>query len=227
MTPPTLEEQLAASIEWAKKRKAETQRQREEVITMRGKVEFETNIWETIALRYPDGVNAKNQYGDYVRFQTVDNRTLFIAPEGAAKIRALSLNPGQPIAIRKHEVKDGGQANVIWEVRKVGEQSNGTFAVKKETASVPPPAAPAATPAVTPAPQRQQNGTNSNGHCAQGPAAAPPKTKLEDALKTVVAACHSAREYAKSIGYEAMPPFTSEDIRTMANTLMIQQGGAR
>ena len=67
-----------------------------------------------------------------------------------------------------------------------------------------------------------------NGNGASGVAAAPAaersKTKLEDALKTVVAACHAAREYAKQIGYEGMPPFTSEDIRTMANTLMIQNG---
>jgi hypothetical protein len=66
-----------------------------------------------------------------------------------------------------------------------------------------------------------------NGTAA--PAAERSKTKLEDALKTVVAACHAAREYAKQISYEGMPPFTSEDIRTMANTLMIQNGngGAR
>ena len=71
---------------------------------------------------------------------------------------------------------------------------------------------------------------NGNGHgngtsgVAAAPAAERSKTKLEDALKTVVAACHAAREYAKQIGYEGMPPFTSEDIRTMANTLMIQNG---
>lgn len=47
-----------------------------------------------------------------------------------------------------------------------------------------------------------------------------PSTKLEDALKTVVAAVHACNEYAKAIGY-AMPQFTSEDLRTMANTLMI------
>ena len=47
-----------------------------------------------------------------------------------------------------------------------------------------------------------------------------PKTKLQDALMTVVAAVHATNEYAKGIGY-AMPQFTSEDLRTMANTIMI------
>jgi hypothetical protein len=71
------------------------------------------------------------------------------------------------------------------------------------------------------------NGAAANGHAA-GWAAAPlpeerPKTKLDDALKTVLSAVFSATQYAKEIGYQ-MPPFTSEDIRTMANTLMIQNG---
>jgi len=70
------------------------------------------------------------------------------------------------------------------------------------------------------------NGTNgNNGNSGHGNhnvvvADGRPSTKLEDALKTVVAAVHSTNEYAKSIGY-AMPQFTSEDLRTMANTLMI------
>ena len=126
----------------------------------------------------------------------------------------------------------------------VGEQPNGTFVVPNPQPNGPPvvgrvvpassqPGASAGTPApVTAAPvslpaQPPSTGngntpTGSNGHgnphlvVADGR----PKTKLEDALKTVVAAVHATNEYAKSIGY-AMPQFTSEDLRTMANTLMI------
>jgi hypothetical protein len=52
------------------------------------------------------------------------------------------------------------------------------------------------------------------------------RTRLEDALKTVIAAVHATHEHAKAIGY-AMPQLTSEDLRTMANTLIIdgQKGG--
>jgi hypothetical protein len=63
-------------------------------------------------------------------------------------------------------------------------------------------------------------GNNGHGNPHVVVAEGRPSTKLEDALKTVVAAVHSTTEYAKSIGY-AMPQFTSEDLRTMANTLMI------
>jgi hypothetical protein len=64
------------------------------------------------------------------------------------------------------------------------------------------------------------NGNNGHGNPHSVVTDGRPSTKLEDALKTVVAAVHSTNEYAKSIGY-AMPQFTSEDLRTMANTLMI------
>jgi hypothetical protein len=50
---------------------------------------------------------------------------------------------------------------------------------------------------------------------------AKPQTKLADALKTAVEAAHAAGEYAKTIGYAAMPQFTSEDLRCMANTILI------
>ena len=72
------------------------------------------------------------------------------------------------------------------------------------------------------------NGGNGNGHAASAPEpeGQRSRTRLEDALKTVIAAVHATHEYAKTIGY-AMPQFTSEDLRTMANTLIIdgQKGG--
>jgi len=64
------------------------------------------------------------------------------------------------------------------------------------------------------------NGNNGHGDPRVVVSDSRPKTRLEDALKTVVAAVHATNEYAKTIGY-AMPQFTSEDLRTMANTLMI------
>jgi hypothetical protein len=76
---------------------------------------------------------------------------------------------------------------------------------------------------------------SSNAHVAANGSGEHSKTKLEDALKTVIAAVYGAhvygaQEYAKQIGYAAMPQFSSEDIRTMANTLIIdsqRNGGYR
>lgn len=57
--------------------------------------------------------------------------------------------------------------------------------------------------------------------------AARPVTKLEDALKTAVAAAFAATEYAKSIGYAGMPAFSAEDISKLAMTSLIESGGRR
>jgi hypothetical protein len=73
----------------------------------------------------------------------------------------------------------------------------------------------------------KRNGSNGNGHTVPEPEPERrSRTRLEDALKTVIAAVHATQEYAKTLGY-AMPQFTSEDLRTMANTLIIdgQKGG--
>lgn len=93
------------------------------------------------------------------------------------------------------------------------------------------PPAPATAP-----PAAQPLGTGTNGPVAVAQRTQPvmmearSATKLEDALKTVVAAVFSAQEYAKQIGYAAMPQFSAEDIRIMANTLIIdgqRNGGSR
>ncbi len=91
------------------------------------------------------------------------------------------------------------------------------------------PAAPTEATAVTQPPVSNGNGS-SNVHPAANGTGERSKTKLEDALKTVIAAVYGAQEYAKQVGYTAMPQFTSEDIRTMANTLIIdsqRNGGCR
>jgi hypothetical protein len=168
------------------------------------------------------------------------------------QIRKKKIAAHIPVEVCRREMAQGnGRKGIHWTIDTVGfapgEQPDGTFAVEaaRNQEAVArsqnnganggkPPAPP------VPASSRPQDDdhnhsaptvgrallANGNGH-SNGTAAAASersKTKLEDALKTVVAACHAAREYAKQIGYEGMPPFTSEDIRTMANTLMIQNG---
>ena len=111
-----------------------------------------------------------------------------------------------------------------------GEQPDGTFVVP----SIGKPAAGGSQPPTAVSADFQtadignHGSTNgSNGHAAVAAVPAErPKSKLEDALKTVVAACHATREYAKQIGYE-MPVFNGDEIVRMVNTLMIQNGGAK
>lgn len=133
----------------------------------------------------------------------------------------------------------------------MGEQHDGTFAVPAappaENGRLSPPPAPSPLardlqasidrakgngvngshpPTPPPVPHNGNNGNNyiGNGNAAHVVpiAAERPKTKLEDALCTVAAALLAAERYAKAIGYEAWPKqFTSEDVRTFANTMLI------
>lgn len=96
----------------------------------------------------------------------------------------------------------------------------------KSGASGPPPAPAATAPATPPATppsqpaQPNRNATTANPHVTVTDGR--PKTRLADALMTVVQAVHEANEYAKTLGY-AMPQFNGDEICRMVNTLMIER----
>jgi hypothetical protein len=204
------------------------------------KIKFQTNIPVEAALKFGEGKLCDSQFGDpQYMFTTVDDRVFFVAEKVAQKIHGLRLKPEEPFEIIKAE-KDYGnnRKGIEWQVNRVGfvpgQQPDGTFAVP-----VAPAAAVSAAATVQAAASQQPrtpsngngskpNGSSGNGHAAPEPEPErqPSRTRLEDALKTVIAAVHATHEYAKTIGY-AMPQFTSEDLRTMANTLIIdgQKGG--
>jgi len=203
------------------------------------KIQFITNVPVELRLQSIEGEVTPSQFGG--------NQIKFTAHEGpfwvseavgsilADQIRKKHIQPHVPVEVARREIaQSNGRKGIQWTIDPVGfapgEQPDGTFAVP--TSPVPvnganghDPSAPQAAPKAQPSYPNNGNG-NANGHTngTAAPAGERSKAKLEDALKTVVAACHAAREYAKQIGYEGMPPFTSEDIRTMANTLMIQNG---
>ena len=204
------------------------------------KVKFQTNIPVEAALKFGEGKLCDSQFGDpQYMFTTVDDRVFFVAEKVAQKIHGLRLKPDEPFEIIKAE-KDYGnnRKGIEWQVNRVGfvpgEQPDGTFAVHvAPVAAVSPAATVQAAVSQQPRTTSNGNGSRPNGSNGNGHAAPEPepegqrsRTRLEDALKTVIAAVHATHEYAKTIGY-AMPQFTSEDLRTMANTLIIdgQKGG--
>jgi hypothetical protein len=196
---------------------------------MRETIEFDPNVPQRVALQYSTGRIVDGRNGQRVMFSLVDGRVMFLDLEVAEQVNQLRPKPGETLTVCKS--KSGRET--AWFVEREprsGEQGDGTFAVPAVKATAAVPAAAAANAASQPHHNNGSNGSipvNGNGnHAAPAPPTPPaPRTQLEDALRTVVFACHQARLYAKEIGYEAMPPFTSEDIRTMANTILIQRGG--
>lgn len=110
-------------------------------------------------------------------------------------------------------------------------QPHGEMRVPRENAAGSSNApAPAATrsPQQQPAPQSVPGlGDRKPPVAAAVPSqgSAPPRTQLEAALCTAVQACYAAQEYARSIGYAVT--FSSEDLRAMAITLVINKAQER
>ncbi len=167
---------------------------------------FETNVARELHLRFLEGKAVDSQYGGVQHLFTAEEGAFYVSDTVGnilvEQFRKLGVKVGEAVTICKREVANGGgRKSIQWQVERVGfapgEQPDGTFAVP----SVPEP--------------------------KPAQAIDRPKTKLEDALKTAVAAVYAAQEYARAIGFDEMPVFTSEDIRTMANTLVIQDAGGK
>jgi hypothetical protein len=217
-----------------------------------GKLVLEPNVPQLIALKYPTGKIVESRFGEekQVYFSLVDGRAAYFSLGLAQSINNLMLGTRERFNICKRWNGERQQAPRydVW-LTPEGEKERAAQEMQPPIVSQEPPSeleqqldaslaaiqarkrdaqsltsrTPVQAPPVQ-APQMQR--------VPQGPVAVPsqarPATKLEDALKTVVSAIFAAQEYAKQIGYTAMPQFSAEDIRTMANTLIIdgQRNGA-
>jgi hypothetical protein len=173
-------------------------------------IKFQTNVPLTVALKFAEGKPVQSQFNgeDQVLFTCTDGRRMYLSPYAAQKIEALNPRAGERITITKKEVVRGNRRGIEWEAARAAEREPAPLAADQQTPQQRIPAAAAETPAPT-------TGNNTTSVSAT--------TKLEWALKTVVHAAYQAEQYAQKIGYTSFPRFTSEDIRTMANTLLINQ----
>jgi hypothetical protein len=171
----------------------------------------------------------------------------------AQQVREKGIRAKDPVVVTKSQTPGDGKPVTRWLIDKtstsadssgarspIGRQPDGTFAVPKINPGAnqeqsdmarlvqaevdkrlgkwqpkpigsagmhePPPAA-----APVPASGSNPGRTDDGGH-------------LVAALKMAVTAAHQATLHAKAIGYQ-IPAFTGEDLRTMANTMVIQGGG--
>ncbi|MBN1460804.1 MAG: hypothetical protein JXA57_14825 [Armatimonadetes bacterium] len=103
--------------------------------------------------------------------------------------------------------RDGNRRGVEWKVRKIN---------------------PEESPAPTPRKHTEAGSTRSNQQVANRPQATTShsNTKLEDAVRTAIAAWHAGQQYAQQTGFQ-MAPITSEDIRALTITWFIQESRGR
>jgi len=181
-------------------------------------VEFDPNVIQRLALKYKTGRIVSGRNGNRVMFTTSENKVFFIDEDIAQRLYDLRVKTGEPFTVCLRQ----SNGETRWEVQKLGEQADGTFVVQAEMKRLDASLAAIKTQKAgagefaTAAPALPSTNLLDDACSNRTP------SKLQEALKTAVLAAQAAGEYAKSIGYAAMPQFSSEDLRTMANTLMIQ-----
>jgi len=205
---------------------------------------FQANIPEEVALKYDDGKAVQGRYGDQVLYTLTDDRVMYLPPIAAKRIKDLHINRNELMSISKQEVPRGQKSSIEWVIKRV-DPAPETAAVQPAAASNNQETSSLQQPNGTTEDNRLEhqlrasiamvregkNGTlPSEGH---GLALAPapqerPKTQLEHALITAIAAAAAAERYAAEIHFAVH--FEHEDIRAMAISTLIgmqQNGGQR
>jgi len=79
-------------------------------------VRFEANVPIEIALQGMDGVRVEGRYGDRVKYTLTDERTMYVDPLVAARIKELAIQPGELFQICKRQAKKGNRKTIYWVV---------------------------------------------------------------------------------------------------------------
>ena len=208
-------------------------------------VRFAANVPVEVALQCVDGVRVQGRYGDRIKYTLTDERTMYVAPIVAERIRELDIQPGEMFQVCKRLAKEGQRKIVRWAVGREGEhdtqleddlraslaianRSNGPCGPEADV-----PSFPRSSRCCEPAQRDRTNGaatedTTSNGSgkdaSTSGEAipeelVAKPDTQLAHALKTAIAAAADAETFAKTLNYSIR--FTTDDIRSMCITVLI------
>jgi len=190
-------------------------------------VRFAANVPIEIALQCVDGVRVEGRYGNRVRYTLTDDRTMYVAPFVAERIKELEIQPGEVFQVCKLQTKKGNSRTIHWAVERNGEEETQLERDLRESlARVNNPAIasrPALTPSEVTAPEADvppPSPFHELDHSTPDHSALrPPDTQLAHALKTAIAAAADAEKFAKTLDYNIR--FTTEDVRSMGITVLI------
>ena len=91
-------------------------------ISSRKMVRFAANVPIEIALQCVDGVRVEGRYGDRVKYTLTDDRTMYVAPFVAERIKELEIQPGEVFQVCKLQAKKGNSRTIHWAVERNGEE---------------------------------------------------------------------------------------------------------
>jgi len=195
-------------------------------ISSRKMVRFAANLPIEIALQCVDGVRVEGRYGDRVKYTLTDDRTMYVDPLVAERIKELAIQPGELFQVCKRQAKKGNRRTIDWLVERNDEpetELERDLLASLEMLRAPestPESAPAPSPPISPAVTSEPPPSPFHELGPSVPVASrPPDTQLAHALKTAIAAASDAEKFAKTLDYTIR--FTTEDVRSMGITVLI------
>lgn len=182
-------------------------------------LKLEPNKPYTIALKYPTAKQVQGTWGDQLRWILSNGDLLYTPLLVGPQIEDLGIRPGQTFMITKHQ--NGRTFN--WIATAFAKTSDNIRPICKE-----------ATPqrAATPVPHETKIAPKTaiatildQSEPLDGIPTSISPTRLEEALKTAVAAAAAAETFGKSIGYTVR--FAPSDIKSLGISVYIGQTGGR
>ena len=93
-------------------------------ISSRKMVRFAANVPAEVALQCTDGVRVEGRYGDRVKYTLSDDRTMYVDPFVAERIKELAIQPGELFLICKRQAKKGNRRTIYWAVEQLGDHES-------------------------------------------------------------------------------------------------------
>ena len=158
---------------------------------MRERIAFQTNVPDTVALPYADGLPVEGRFGDQILYTLAAERVMYVSPVVRTKLVESGIQPREPFTICKAERKEGNRRFIEWRVNKKSNSSGHTLSETPPTLNVKT--------------NGHANPKPSNGHAAA--------SQLEQALTASIDAAIAAEQYAAAKGFSVR--FGSEDLRAI------------
>ena len=89
-------------------------------------VRFTPNVPVEIALQCTDGVRVEGRYGDRVKYTLTDDRTMYVDPFVAERIKELAIQPGEAVPSLQTPGQEGNRKTIYWLVDTLGEAEQPT-----------------------------------------------------------------------------------------------------
>ena len=98
-------------------------------------IRFETNIPQTLRLKFVRGKEVEGQFGPQFLHALLPEGQAYLAPVVESKLAELEIRDGETVEICKREVRDNGKKRTEWQVQRAAGQPGATAPATNTPAS--------------------------------------------------------------------------------------------